>query len=47
MTNNKKPIRLSKAAREFNVSIGTIVDFLNKKGHDISSNPNTKLAGDV
>jgi translation initiation factor IF-2 len=47
MTNNKKPIRLSKAAREFNVSIGTIVDFLNKKGHDISSNPNTKITPEM
>lgn len=47
MTNDKKPIRLSKAAREFNVSIGTIVDYLTKKGHEISSNPNTKLSPEM
>lgn len=47
MTNNKKPIRLSKAAREFNVSIGTIVDYLTKKGHELSSNPNTKLSPEM
>lgn len=39
----KKATRLSKAAREFNVGISTIVEFLAKKGHDIDSNPNTKL----
>ena len=38
-----KPIRLSKAAREFNVGISTIVEYLSKKGLDISSSPNTKL----
>lgn len=39
----KKAIRLSKVARELNVGISTIVDFLNKKGHSIEANPNTKL----
>ncbi len=39
----KKATRLSKAAREFNVGIATIVEFLNKKGHQIDPNPNTKL----
>jgi len=36
-------IRLSKLARECNVGIHTIVDFLQKKGFEISSNPNTKI----
>ena len=40
---NGKPIRLSKAAREFNVGTSTIVEFLSKKGFDISTSPNTKL----
>jgi translation initiation factor IF-2 len=39
----KKATRLSKAAREFNVGISTIVEFLKKKGHQVDSNPNTKL----
>ncbi len=39
----KKATRLSKAAREFNVGIATIVEFLSKKGHQVDSNPNTKL----
>ena len=37
-------IRLSKLAREYNVGIHTIVDFLHKKGFkDIDTNPNTKV----
>ena len=43
----RKATRLSKAAREFNVGISTIVDFLGKKGHEIDSNPNSKLEPDV
>jgi len=39
----RKATRLSKAAREFNVGITTIVEYLGKKGHEIDSNPNTKL----
>ena len=44
---DKKELRLSKLAREFNVGITTIVDFLKKKGHDIESNPNTKVAPEL
>ncbi|MBM3405455.1 MAG: translation initiation factor IF-2 [Bacteroidetes bacterium] len=39
-----KPIRLSKAATEFNIGISTILEFLAKKGIKIESNPNTKLS---
>ena len=35
--------RLSKVARELNVGISTIVDFLNNEGKEVSSNPNTKI----
>ena len=35
--------RLSKVARELNVGISTIVDFLNQQGNEVSSNPNTKI----
>ncbi|MGQ1911569.1 translation initiation factor IF-2 [Marinifilum sp. RC60d5] len=47
MAKVNKNIRLSKLAREFNVGISTIVDFLNKKGIEIDSNPNTKVSGDT
>ena len=43
----RKATRLSKAAREFNVGISTIVEFLGKKGHEIDSNPNSKLDPDL
>ena len=43
MTENIKATRLSKAAREFNVGISTIIDFLHKKGIDLEPNPNTKI----
>ncbi|MCY1720469.1 translation initiation factor IF-2 [Prolixibacteraceae bacterium Z1-6] len=40
-------IRLSKLAREFNVGIHTIVEFLHKKGYEIDSNPNTKVTAEA
>ena len=36
-------VRLSKIAREFNVGLSTIVEFLHSKGIKISSDPNAKL----
>ncbi|MFT6945923.1 MAG: translation initiation factor IF-2 [Vicingaceae bacterium] len=39
--------RLSKVARELNVGISTIVDFLETKGVTIDAKPNTKLDADV
>ena len=38
------PVRLSKIAREFNVGISTIVEFLHEKGVNISTDPNAKLS---
>ncbi|MDC0338677.1 hypothetical protein OAN33_03970, partial [Flavobacteriales bacterium] len=35
--------RLSKVARELNVGISTIVDFLAAQGNEIDGNPNTKI----
>jgi len=39
--------RLSKIAKECNVGISTIVDFLHKKGFEIESNPNTKVSEEM
>ncbi len=39
--------RLSKAAREFNIGMKTVVDFLNKKGFPIDMDPNAKLTQDM
>lgn len=41
-----KNIRLNKAAKELNVGVATLVDFLNKKGHEVDSNPNTRLTSE-
>ena len=40
---DSKITRLSKIAREFNVGISTIVEFLHNKGIKIQSDPNTKV----
>ncbi|MBR4970613.1 MAG: translation initiation factor IF-2, partial [Paludibacteraceae bacterium] len=39
-------IRLSKIAKELNVGVSTVVDFLNRKGHSIPSDLNYKLTDD-
>ena len=43
----KKFYRLFKVAKEFNVGIDTIIDYLGEKGHSVSSSPNTKLPEDL
>ncbi len=47
MSEVNKGTRLSKAAREFNVGITTIVEFLSKKGHKIDGSPNTRISAEV
>ncbi len=46
MTSDKM-IRLSKLAKEFNVGVGTLVEFLHKKGHNVSNDPNAKVEQSV
>lgn len=43
----QKGTRLSKLAKELNVGISTIVDFLKKRGHTIDPNPNTKVSPEI
>ncbi|MDR0941608.1 MAG: translation initiation factor IF-2 [Bacteroidales bacterium] len=40
-------VRLIKVSREFNIGVSTIVEFLDKKGHKIDSDPNTKLSDEL
>jgi translation initiation factor IF-2 len=47
MTDASKVKRLSKIARDFNVGINTIVEFLHKKGIEVDTNPNSKVPADV
>jgi len=46
MSEAAQPKRLSKVAREFNLGLQTIIEFLGGKGFTIDSNPNTKLTGE-
>ena len=46
MAEEPKSIRLSKAAKELNVGIQTLVEFLATKGHQVEQNPNTRLSGE-
>jgi len=47
MAELEKSIRLNKAAKEFNLSMDHIVEFLTKNGIQIESNPNAKLPGEA
>ena len=40
---NEKKIRLIKVAKEFNVGLNTITDFLHRKGIEVDSSPNTQI----
>ncbi len=39
-------VRLIKISKDLNVGINTLVEFLQSKGFDVESNPNTKIDGD-
>ena len=45
MTENDN-IRIGKVLKEFNIGLGTVVEFLRQKGISIESNPGAKLTGD-
>ncbi|MBR4301707.1 MAG: translation initiation factor IF-2 [Bacteroidales bacterium] len=44
MSEEVKKIRLNKVAKELNVSVSRLVEFLAKKGHHVESNPNSKIS---
>ncbi|MDD4215257.1 MAG: translation initiation factor IF-2 [Bacteroidales bacterium] len=47
MEESNKTYRLSKIAIEFNIKVGTVVDFLAKKGFKVDNNPNGKITGEM
>lgn len=47
MSTPLKTPRLPAAAKEFNVGMQTIVDFLNSKGYDVVASPTTKLTAEM
>ena len=46
MSEEPKNIRLNKAAKELNVGIPTMVEYLAKKGHQVEANPNARLTAE-
>ncbi len=47
MTEELKAMRLNKVAKELNVGIQTIVEYLQKKGHKVETNPNAKISQEM
>src|SRR3546814_6086738 len=47
MSEDKKTYQLLKVAKELNVSITTIADYLDDKGHAVDARPNTKIGEDL
>lgn len=47
MSETNKPTRLNKVARELNVGLSTLVEFLSSKGIEIEAKPTTKIMPDV
>lgn len=43
MSEGSKQLRLTKVAKEFNLSLGKIVEFLTAKGKPVENNPNAKI----
>src|SRR5688572_9013255 len=43
----EKALRLSKVAKEFNVGLQHVVEYLESKGFKVDSNPNAKISLDV
>ena len=38
------PVKLNKIIKDLNVGLSTVVDFLNRKGFEVESNPNVKVS---
>ena len=47
MSDSTGAIRLSKAAREFNIGVTTVIDFLGKRGFKLGNDPNGKLTQEM
>ena len=47
MSEGSKLLRLSKVAKEFNLSLAKIVEFLDQNGHAVEANPNAKIGDEA
>ena len=43
----KENVRISKVLKDFNIGMGTLVEFLKKKGFEIEPSPNAKISGEA
>lgn len=41
-----RKIRINKVLKEFNIGLGTLVEFLSKKGYEVESNPGAQISGE-
>lgn len=46
MTEKKKTVRLNKVAKECNVGVNTLADYLRDQGYEVNSSPNAKIDED-
>lgn len=42
----QEKIRINKVLKEFNIGLGTLVEFLSKKGYEVESNPGAQISGE-
>ena len=43
----KENVRISKVLKDFNIGMGTLVEFLKRKGFEIEPSPNAKMSGEA
>lgn len=42
----QEKIRINKVLKEFNIGLGTLVEFLSKKGYEVEANPGAQISGE-
>ena len=42
----QEKIRINKVLKEFNIGLGTLVEFLSRKGFEVESNPGAQISGE-
>lgn len=42
----QEKIRINKVLKEFNIGLGTLVEFLSRKGFEVEANPGAQISGE-
>ena len=42
----QEKIRINKVLKEFNIGLGTLVEFLSKKGYEVEAHPSAQISGE-